>query len=37
MFEEGGQKGQKAIDADHLYMFAIINWISPDRQRQTNR
>jgi len=37
-FEEGCQKGQKAINADHLYIcFLIINWINPDRQRQMNR
>ena len=40
MFEEGCQKGQKAISADHLYVFfLIISWISPDRQtdEQINR
>ena len=38
LFEEGCQYGQKAINADHLYIcFLIVNWINPDRQRQTNR
>jgi len=38
LFEEGCQKGQKVINADHLYIcFLIINWINPDRQGQTNR
>ena len=35
LFEVGCQK---AINADHLYIcFLVINWINPDRQRQTNR
>jgi len=34
LFEEGCQKGQKAINADHLYIcFLIISWINPDRQK----
>jgi len=32
-FEAGCQHGQKAINADHLYIsFLIINWINPDRR-----
>jgi len=39
MFAEGCQKGQKAINADHLYVYLIISWISPDRptDEQINR
>jgi len=40
LFAEGCQKGQKAINADHLYIcFLIISWISSDRQtdEQINR
>jgi len=39
MFAEGCQKGQKAINADHLYKcYLIINWINKtDRDRRKDK